>query len=307
MTNDELLHKWIQGELTPGELEVFRQRPEYESLVTLYENTEGLTPPAFDSEAMLSSILLQAKTPAVTSTGKRISIQFWLKAGLAASLLIIAGWFLFLQPGQSVVVESGIADQVKGSLPDQSTFVLNAQSSLGYDLKEWSDRRVVRLNGEAYFEVKKGASFTVQTGSGQVQVLGTQFNVRSRGQLLEVNCQSGKVAVLSVGGKLIDELGPGDAIRIKPESEPERWKTTGTGSASWTEGISRFYKVPLATVLDELQRQYKIEINPGTVDTTTILTCNFQHKDLESALKTTLSSLGIRYEIEDGNKVILNP
>ena len=50
MINDEQLHKWVNGNLTNEELEVFKLRPEYDSLVELYENTEGLSVPNFDEE-----------------------------------------------------------------------------------------------------------------------------------------------------------------------------------------------------------------------------------------------------------------
>ena len=57
MVNDEILHKWINEELTEEELQSFKLRPEYDSLVSLYKNTEGLAAPTFNGGVMLSEIL----------------------------------------------------------------------------------------------------------------------------------------------------------------------------------------------------------------------------------------------------------
>ena len=45
MKNDELLHKWVNGELSEAEEESFRERPEYTALQRLREVTEKMHAP----------------------------------------------------------------------------------------------------------------------------------------------------------------------------------------------------------------------------------------------------------------------
>ena len=308
MENDELLHKWVNGTISEEELALFRQRPEYESLVQLYRNTDHLSAPEFDGEAMLQDILSQQKAaPSAPAKGKRMFLSTWMKYGIAATVLLIAGWFLWSYSNQLVQYELAKGERMEGQLPDQSVFILNAGSSLAYSKKAWKTDRSLQLEGEAFFDVKKGSAFTVQTPDGNVQVLGTRFNVWSRQGMLEVQCHSGNVAVLSTDGKMIETLASNEALRLQAGAVTDKWPIPATEKVGWVEGISRFKKVPLSIVLDELERQYQVLIIAEEVNTNTVLSCNFQHQDLELALKTVVGPLGITYEIREKRKVYLYP
>ena len=313
MKNDELLHKWVEGTITAEELEIFKLRSEYESLTEIYQHTERMSVPSIDEKAMLENILKQPKQKEAVvkeiskpEKGRRVFLSSLVKYGAAASLLFLAGWFFFLKDnGGSELVKYDIAkaQRVEGTLPDGSTFVLNAESHLSYDAKTWDKNRNIDLTGEAFFKVKKGSKFLVTTPNGKVQVLGTEFNVRSRENTLEVNCKSGKVAVLSTSGKVLEELLPSDAVRISGNSVDEKWKLQ-TANSSWTSGMTSLKNVPVAEVLAELERQFDIKIKSNNINTKELISSNFQNKDLELALKTALGQLGITYEI-DGTNVSL--
>jgi len=308
MKNDELLHKWINGTISNEELAIFKLRPEYESLVDLDKQTSQLSAPDFDETTMLGDILKKEKTvtPQPKETGRRVFLSTWIKYGVAASVLILASWFFFPRSSSDLVAYNlAKGERKEGTLPDQSTFILNAESRLTYDANNWANERTLKLSGEAFFEVQKGSTFKVITPNGTVQVLGTKFNVNSRKTTLEVICQSGKVAVLSTDGKKIDELNPTDAIRITNNQTSDKWQTQAAEKASWVDGISKFKKVPLANVLGELERQFDIEIQTNGVNVKEIISCNFQHKNLETALKTSLDPLNIKYTI-NGKTITLN-
>lgn len=305
MLNDELLHKWINDELTDEERKIFQSRPEYESLKKLYKNTEGLSAPNFDQEAMLSDILKNEKSKLSSEkTGRRVFLNNWIKYAVAAALVFLAGWFLFLN-NTPVVYEMANAEKKEDLLPDQSIFYLNADSRLSYYQKTWKNDRTLQLNGEAFFTVKPGSTFTVETPTGNVQVLGTKFNVWSRGDVLDVKCTHGKVAVLKTDGTKIDELNPFDALRIEKGKAPEKYRIAEEENVGWTQGVTKLRNVTVSQTLEELERQYNIEINAGDINLEEIISCNFQHNDLELALKTALSQLGIDYEIKN-KEVFLN-
>jgi len=292
MLNDELLHKWINGSLSAEELEVFKTRPEYNSLLELHKNTDNLSTPAFDQETMLAEILKEKK------------VETWVKYAAAASILLLATWFLWPK-SQLVTYELAKGEEKEGVLPDESMFKLNGESTLAFDKGLWKKDRTLELNGEAFFSVKKGSKFTVKTPNGSVQVLGTQFNVWSREGVLEVKCQSGRVAVLSIDGKVLDELNPKDAIRVKKNAMTDKWELQNPENANWGAAISSYKNAKLSTVLNEMEQRYNIEINAEGIDLNELISCSFRYKDLDLALKTCLLPLGIKHTIDDGGRVLL--
>ena len=302
MNDDKLLHKWIEGTISPEELKIFQLRPDYASLSELYKHTEHLSAPEFDQEAMLRNVLASKTTPAIKpQPAKVIGLPNWAKLSIAASLLALVAFF-FLQSSGQVTYRMAQAEVERGTLPDGSTFMLNAESELSYNEKKWDTERVLQLDGEAYFEVTKGTSFQVQTPNGAVQVLGTHFNVWSRGQLLEVSCQEGKVAVISSSGEELTQLEAKDAVRVEGNQITGEWQQA---QASWSEGIFQLRKVPLSRVLEELERQFAIQFKTVDLPLSDIVSCNFRRDNLEAALKTTLTPLGIQYTIEDEKNVTL--
>jgi ferric-dicitrate binding protein FerR (iron transport regulator) len=65
------------------------------------------------------------------------------------------------------------------TLPDSSHVWLNAESRITFDQQFGKEHRDLSLEGEAFFDVKKGSvPFQVHTGSYDIAVLGTAFNVK---------------------------------------------------------------------------------------------------------------------------------
>lgn len=86
------------------------------------------------------------------------------------------------------------------TLPDGSVIMLNARSTLAYH-PSFANNRMVRLDGEAWFDVKadKEHPFIIETSDGLcTQVLGTSFNVSSYSEnsVTKIIVQSGSVRVL---------------------------------------------------------------------------------------------------------------
>jgi len=122
MIQDELLHKWINNTLSVEELAEFKERPEYEELVEVYQNTDGLAAPAFDANTMLKEILATPKKDSATETetesvtkveveeeAKVVGLSNWLKLAVAASVLVMLGFWGII----SGVFSSSNANMVK--------------------------------------------------------------------------------------------------------------------------------------------------------------------------------------------------
>jgi len=79
-----------------------------------------------------------------------------------------------------IVAEKGIRKQFE--LPDGTGVWLNSDSRLWYDSKmKTNGKRVVELQGEAYFDVAKDSKrpFAISTDKISIRVLGTSFNVKA--------------------------------------------------------------------------------------------------------------------------------
>ena len=169
-----------------------------------------------DSKSLWSRINNSISSNSSTIDNKKpriISLRY--KWAVAAAACI--GLFYFFMPliQTSTTISSGIAQQSIETLPDGSIVRLDASSSITYKPKKWLKEREVKLSGVAFFEVKKGSKFVVFTDKGQVEVLGTSFNINARDEKFEVICKTGKVAVSNNGNSSKVTLNPGQKSFLK--------------------------------------------------------------------------------------------
>lgn len=81
--------------------------------------------------------------------------------------------------------------------PDGSVVYLNSHSSVAY-ARDF-DSRSVALTGEAFFVVRDNMTpFMVSTALGEIRVLGTEFNIKTNEQELEVEVERGSVELRTV-------------------------------------------------------------------------------------------------------------
>ena len=167
---------------------------------------------------------------------------------------------------------------------------------------DWKESRQLTLDGEAYFKVEKGSTFTVNTNNGSVTVLGTQFNVNSKKDFFDVVCYQGKVRVNSNSLDYI--LLPTNSFRKINGSSSES-STTQLLQPTWIDGESTFKSVPIKYVITALEDQYNIKIDSELIDDSTIFSGSFPHKNLNIALITVFDALKIRYNEKEKHKIKL--
>lgn len=238
---------------------------------------------------------------------KRVSLRPWHYALAAAACLALFFVLRTLQPEQAIQLNAPAGELLSFELPDQSSGQLNADSRITYNPHTWDKKRELYLHGEAFFEVRKGATFTVHTEQGAVQVLGTAFNVFVRDSLFEVSCAHGKVAVTSP----VDEsqswtLTKGKALRIEGKQSIVLTEKSPEAIASWKAGAFYYENIPFIRVLNELQRQFGVSIVTGDASISQrMYTGFFSKEDLREALNTVSYPMGLTYTLE-GNRVRLH-
>ncbi|WCO02620.1 FecR family protein [Psychroserpens ponticola] len=293
--NDTFLAQWLEGKLSDDELKGLVSEADYKSFIKIRKGLETFDDLEGSTEASFAKI--QEQIANKNGKVRNLNSKVWL-IGIAASVVLFFGLFSIL--GNDIVtIETHFGEQKTIALLDGSEVIINSKSTLTYDEDNWENNRTLNLKGEAYFKVKKGSTFTVETDNGNVQVLGTQFNVNSVSDLLEVVCFEGKVSVQTKNENYI--LLPTNTVRRINGDDIEKWDISIV-NPSWINGESSFKSVPLKYVISALESQYNIEINSDAIDNSIIYTGSFTHENLNTALKTVFKSLQIQYfEKEKGN------
>ncbi|UYQ91142.1 FecR domain-containing protein [Chitinophaga horti] len=148
------------------------------------------------------------------------------------------------------------------TLPDGSRVWLNSASSLSYPTAFAGEKRVVELDGQAYFEVTGNTAqpFIVKVNQLEVQVLGTRFDVMaySDEQVINTTLLSGAVRVKNAAGERM--LQPGQQAVQERDGRFIVQAADTAKAVAWKNGIFLFDNMNLETILREVARWYNVEI-----------------------------------------------
>ncbi|MCS2873058.1 FecR domain-containing protein [Bacteroides thetaiotaomicron] len=149
-------------------------------------------------------------------------------------------------------------------LPDSSTVYLNSQTTLKYPTHFTKERRVY-LNGEAYFVVRKQnhKHFIVHTASeAKVEVLGTEFNVKTNKQGTSATLVSGAVKFISRTANKKERsvlIQPGQKISYDAKTATSKVEEVDLETEiGWKDGKIVLEDCPLQEALDILSKKYHV-------------------------------------------------
>lgn len=162
-----------------------------------------------------------------------------------------------LQTPKSVVSEIILSDGTK--------VMLNAESKLYYPAKFDEGDRVVSLEGEGYFVVRKTderSRFVVKSAEQEVTVLGTKFNVKAyqEDEMTYTTLEEGSVSV-AAGNRFDDKvvLSPGrQAIENRGELQVQAVDLESV--LGWTKGVFYFDGTNTLEILQQIEQWYDIDI-----------------------------------------------
>ena len=190
-------------------------------------------------------------------------------------------------------------------LPDHSTVSLNKNSRIVYLHRANSDKRVVRLSGEAFFDVQKNPQkpFVVKTGDTEVRVLGTSFNVKSKGQTVEVAVSSGKVN-FGNGHDGITLIANEKGIYRKGKFSKE--SLIGYNHIAWKTGEVVFSNNTLQEVAKMLNDSFDEikDVQIKTNDAQTRITTKFKTKSLPDIFDELSVHFNKKFTLHEGTLVI---
>ncbi|RKS14361.1 FecR family protein [Flavobacterium sp. 120] len=300
MKNEKEILKWLNNELSSQEIEDLKQSEDLQTLEKIAHYASQLEAPKVDAHAALEAFKARNHSKKKTKV-RTLNFKTFYRVAAVLAVMLTSAYFLFFNNITSF--ETKIAQTKSVTLPDNSEVILNSASKLSFNEKKWADKRALTLEGEAFFKVQKGQTFSVNTTAGVVTVLGTQFNVKERKNYFEVNCYEGLVSV-TYNNETI-KLPPGKTFRVI-NGIIENVEDFNAQNPSWIQQESSFNKIPLDQVIAELERQYDIKIKVEGVDTSKLFTGSFTHTDKEIALQAVTIPLKLSYKIQGKTIIFYN-
>ncbi|WP_299440159.1 FecR family protein [uncultured Aquimarina sp.] len=294
-SDDTFLARWLNDDLDAKEKIEFEKSQDYQKYVTIINKIDTLESPMYNKERVFNAIkndIRKNNKPAIRIIPK------W-SYGIAATLVVLLGLYFFFDSSTTYTTNYG--EQITVELLDGSEVILNSKSILKFKKSDWNTNRIVTLDGEAFFKVKKGSDFIVETTSGKVKVIGTQFNVNTQKDFFEVICHEGKVKAIGNTNEAI--LTKGKAFRIT-NNVVENWDTETT-KPSWLSGETTFTNTPLRQVIRSLENQFNITFNKEKIDQNQRFTGSYNHNNIELALKTIFVPMEISYTFNNENNIVL--
>lgn len=306
----ELLYKFFAGTAT------FEEK---ERIMLWMESAPDNKQLFLKERKLYNAVLLNNEYVEIEQTVKQ---QHWMHSGImrfmriAAMIVIAFGLGYFAQdwdtdgpvPMQTIAVPAGQCVNI--TLPDGSNIWLNAQTTIQYPISFNKCERMIKLDGEAYFEVAKDAKrpFIVNTKECRVEVLGTKFNVDaySYRDKFETVLMEGAVKVSMLNN-------PSEAISLKPDNKVYRSngrllteKMNNFERYRWKEGLICFQNEPFKVVMEDFEKFYglKIVVNNQKV-TKYLYTGKFKQTDgIDYALSLLQKNIHFAYQRDRENHVV---
>ena len=297
-----LLPKVFSGEATPEESRLVDEwleadpanRSEFDAVARLWNltgNAAGSSDINLDAEwRKMEFAMIPAKPRTIVLT--RIM-------QIAASVIVVSLLAFFgVRFIMTKSIKAPLAEQSEVSLPDGTKVSLNAASKLTYSKGFGLTHRNLRLQGEAYFEVKKNIlPFTVRAGDASIRVTGTKFNVRAYGpkNLIRVTVTEGTVKLFETSDPTVEAIiTAGETGTFDKSSGIVSKKSPASlNDLAWKTGIMDFQGTPLQEVADVLAGTYHVAVSIEPALQHCSITVKFENQRLDSVIRVLESTLDL--------------
>jgi transmembrane sensor len=209
--------------------------------------------------------------------------------------------------------------QYQLTLPDGSRVWLNAASSIRYPVAFANDERRVEITGEVYFEIepvrlrsgqKMPFRVMVLPGGGEVEVLGTKFNVNAYSDepVIKTTLLEGSVKVVNLQST---------AMRLRPGQQAIYFSTKRVDmhinedadlelAMAWKNGFTLFKSADIKSIMRQVARWYDVEVvYEGTVPDRSFTGGISRSANLSELLRL-LQVSKVHFRIE-GKKLVVMP
>lgn len=210
-------------------------------------------------------------------------------------------------------LETPVGGEYQVVLSDGSRVWLNAVSELSYPSDFIGDNRVVKLKGEAYFEIQPNEkkAFIVITNKMDVKVTGTAFNVSAYEDDKDTHTTlvegTVDVNVKRENGNIQEyRMNPGMQVLVDEKNPLGECNYVDVSKyTAWRNGVFIFEDDPLDEILKKISRWYNVDFvfnDPGLKDIS--FTADIKRFESFSTL-LDLISLGsdVRFDVFDDKTI----
>jgi len=249
------------------------------------------------------------------SERQTVHIPFYKKtlqiAAVLIPLLLITGGYFYYTQNKLIEITVAYGDTRHLFLPDSSEIWINSGSNIKYPKSFTDNQRLVYLEGETYFSVKKDQAkpFIVKTEQLSVKVLGTKFNVKaySDDENITTTLTSGKVEV-STQSREKQILKPNEQLTYNIKTSVMNIENISPAETeAWLTGQILFINSSFQDIKQTLERHFNITIDDRTnIPASRLYTAKFlKGETLDEILHVLKDVIGFTYQ-QQGTHIILN-
>jgi len=253
--------------------------------------------------------ILSEERQKMTRILKLYSVGLRVAAVLIIGLIITSIWFfqnphITIQEAMLQTVEIPYGARTQMTMPDGSQVWLNSGSTLKFS-NDFSKKREVDLEGEAYFDVVKSkVPFNIHTGYGNVRVLGTAFNVDAYpGEGFSTTLERG---VIEFSGRHVKEeiLKPGEQVQVVNNRVTKESVDTEIFT-SWKQGRLIFKREPFPQMFKKLERWYNVQIEYSEKDFTGLwFTGTIEGESINDVMEIICKTAPVNYDYNSQTRII---
>ncbi|MDR1371031.1 MAG: DUF4974 domain-containing protein [Dysgonamonadaceae bacterium] len=226
---------------------------------------------------------------------------------VAAVLLILvfcAQLYLKPQKIESFEIVAGQGKKTSLTLSEGSKVVINSGSKIIYDSNYNLKDRSLKLEGEAFFDVKYDPEkpFIVECKDIKIKVLGTSFDVKAYQveDHISIVLTSGKIKLTTPKEEI--EMFPNDRIVYNKTTQITILEKINTENyMDWMQDYLRFENESLGVIMKTISQIYNVKIvfeDPGLE--TQRFTGTIDNTSINSVLDAIKLTSSISYRTEDG-------
>ena len=289
-----LLAKWLEGNINPDELQELQKEYDLSKLEKVLKRQKEFDITTRSNEVMWEDFEKRVANLEHNKKNKKISKNIII-GFIFISIFAIGAWFYFNNNAPKKI-ETPPAKTEEIKYADGTKIHISPNSSIEYDEKKWATHRTIYLDGQAFFEVEKGSPFIVKTKEGEIEALGTKFDVWEIDGLMNVQCFEGSIKVISGGASKI--LTANQQVFVT-ENKLEKVEAMELNQPDWLQAQRIYKKVPLRGVLNDIERFYGVKIDATTVSIDNNFGGVIPTNDFDKALNYLTKSLNWTYSIKD--------
>jgi len=158
---------------------------------------------------------------------------------------------------EKLIVEVPYGKSTDITLPDGSVVCLHPGSRLKFPTSFLNGKRIVLLEGEAYFKIKKDAShpFVVMTNEIQTTVLGTEFDIKGN----VVTLVTGSLRVDGLKNKETRTIVPGEQLSVN-DGKFAVCNVDTQPYIYWRDGFLYYDGVDLCDIMKSIGENYNMTV-----------------------------------------------